>query len=213
MLGEDDSKSEVNEKLYDFSAGILFLLFPIIISLIWGILFIVQLPLLLGADNYLGNAPSPIDVAAFAILGSDLARLVVLISTIISLLFGIFLSTIVTKKFDIVRRDGATEFGRGLYLFSFSWYLLFLTPVYIINYLDRTLQEFTSQFVSSLGDFLMAGYFLGYAILVMIKYVRLVLYADSSDGRVKTTVIHRGSGRVKLIHKMTLEVVHDGPDP
>lgn len=159
------------------------------------------------------GAPSPIDLAALAVLGSDLTRLVILISAIIGLLFGIFLSTIVTKKFDIVRRDGAVEFGRGLYFFSFFGCLLFVTVVNIINILDRTRQEFTSQFMSSLGDFLMAGYFLGYTILVMIKYVRLVLYADSSDGRVKTTVIHRGSGRVKLVQRMTLEVVHDGPDP
>ena len=212
-MGEDDSEPEVNEKLYDIPAGILFLLFPILLSLLWGILFISQLPLLLGANNYLMGAPSPIDLAALAVLGSDLTRLVILISAIIGLLFGIFLSTIVTKKFDIVRRDGSVEFGRGLYFFSFFGCFFFVTAVHIINILDRILQEFTSQFVSSLGDFLMAGYFLGYTILVMIKYVRLVLYADSSDGRVKTTVIHRGSGRVKLIHKMTLEVVHDGPDP
>ncbi|MHA1576310.1 MAG: hypothetical protein ACTSU3_03005 [Candidatus Thorarchaeota archaeon] len=211
-MGEDDSKPEVNEKLYDFPAGIFFVFFPLLCFLL-GCLVLSTLPMLLGAYNYLMGAPSQIDLAALAVLGSDLTRLVILISTIIGIMIGSLLSTIVTKKFDIVRREGEAEFGRGLYMVSFAWWTLVVIPVSFVNLLDMLIHGITSRFVTDLGYFLMAGYFLGYAILVMIKYVRLVLYAGSSDARVKMTVIHRGSGRVKLIHKMTLEVVHDGPDP
>ena len=211
-MGEDDSKPEVNEKLYDFPAGIFFVFFPLLCILL-GCLFLSTLPWLLGAYNYLMGASSPIDLAALAVLGSDLTRLVILISTIIGIMIGSLLSTIITKKFDIVRREGEAEFGRGLYMVSFFWFTLVMLPVSIVSSLDMALQEFTSRFVTDLGYFLIAGYFLGYAILVMIKYVRLVLYAGSIDGRVIMTILHRGSGRVKVVQRMTLEVVHDGPDP
>lgn len=211
-MGEDDSKPDVNEKLYGLPAGIFFVLFPLLCFLL-GCLILGTLPWLLGAYNYLMGAPSPIDLAALAVLGSDLTRLVILISTIIGIMIGSLLSTIITKKFDIVRREGEAEFGPGLYMVSFLWFILVTIPVSIVNLLDMLIHGITSRFVTDLGYFLMAGYFLGYAIPVMIKYVRLVLYAGSSDARVKMTVFDRGSGRVKLIHKMTLEVVHDGPDP
>lgn len=211
-MGEDDSKREVNETMRDYPTGIFFVLFPMLCFLI-GCLVLGRLPWLLGAYNYLRGAPSPIDLAALAILGSDLIRLVVLISTIIGIMTGSFLSTIITNKFDIVRKGGVAEFDRGLYLVSFTWWTLVVIPVFSVNLLDMLLHGITSQFVTDLGSFLMAGYFIGYAIPVMIKYARLVLQTDSIDSRVKMTILRQGSGRVMLVQGMTLRVVHDGPDP
>ncbi len=208
----EDSKREVKETIRNYPAGIYFVFFPLLCILI-GCLVLGVLPLFLGAYNYLMGAPSPIDLAALAILGSDLTRLVVLISAIIGIMIGSFLSTIITKKLDIVRREGEVEFGRGLYLVSFGWWTLVAIPVSFVNLLDMLIHGITSRFVTDLSYFLMAGYFLGYAIPVMFKYSRLVLHAGSIDSRVKMTILSRGSGRVRLLQKMALKVVHDGPDP
>ncbi len=208
----EDSKREVKETIRNYPAGIYFVFFPLLCILI-GCLVLGYLPWLLGAYNYLMGAPSPIDLAALAILGSDLTRLVVLISAIIGIMIGSFLSTIITKKLDIVRREGEVEFGRGLYLVYFGWWTLVVTPVSFVSLLDMLIHGIISRFVTDLGFFLMTGYFLGYAIPVMFKYARLVLHAGSIDSRVKMTILRRGSGRVRLLQKMALKVVHDGPDP
>ena len=212
MLGENDSKHEINETMRDYPAGILVAVTPLLFSLMSCVL-IYLIPWLLGAYNYLRGAPSPIDQAALALLGSDLTRLVVLLSAITGLMIGLFLSRFVTKKLDIVRREGEVEFGRGLYLVLCGWWTLVMTPFFSINLLDASLHLVSSKFITDLGIFLMAGYFLGYAIPVMMKYTRLVLQARSIDSRVIMTELRRGSGRVKLLQKMTMRIVYDGPDP
>jgi len=212
MLGENDSKHEMNETIQDYPAGIFVALTPLLFSLMSCVL-IYLIPWLLGAYNYLRGAPSPIDQAALALLGSDLTRLVVLLSAITGLMIGLFLSRFVTKKLDIVRREGEVEFGRGLYLVLCTWWTWVTTPFFSINLLDMSLHVVSSSFITNIGIFLMTGYFLGYAIPVIMKYTRLVLHAGSIGSRVIMTELRRGSGRVKLLQKMTIRIVHDGPDP
>ncbi len=197
----------------DFPAGIFIVIVPLVFSLMGGIIILGRIPWFLGAYNYLRGAHSPIDQTALALLGSDLTRMVVLISAISGMIIGSLLSRFITKKFDVVRREGEVDLGRGIYFVFFAWYLVVMWPFFSVNLLIQSLHEFTSSFVTDIGIFLMAGYFLGYAIPVMIKYARLVRHAGSIDSRVKVTELRRGSGLVMLLQKMTMRVVHDGPDP
>ena len=212
-MGEDGSKREVNDTMRDFPAGIFIVFFPLVFSLMGGLIILGQIPWFLGAYNYLRGAPSPIDQTALALLGSDLTRLVVLISAISGMMIGSLLSRFITKKFDVVRREGEVDLGRGIYFVFMAWWTVVMWPFFSINLLIQSLHEFTSRFVTDIGIFLMAGYFLGYAIPVMMKYARLVRHAGSIDSRVKVTELRRGSGLVMLLQKMTMRVVHDGPDP
>ena len=149
----------------------------------------------------------------FEFLEGFLSLIWVIIATIIGIMIGSLLSTIITKRFDIVRKEGEVEFGRGLDLVYFAWWTWVVIPVFSVNLLDLSLHVSSSRFMTDLGFFLMAGYFLGYAIPVMIKYARLVLYAGSIDSRVNMTELRRGSGLVMLLQKMTMRIVYDGPDP
>ena len=212
-MGEDDSKREVNDTMRDYPAGIYVVLLPLLFSLMGCLIILGRIPSLLGAYNYLRGAPSPLDQTALALLGSDLTRLAVLISAISGMMIGLFLSRFITKKFDVVRREGEVDLGRGIYFVFFAWWTVVMWPVFSVNLLDQSLHGFTSRFVTDIGFFLMAGYFLGYAIPVMMKYARLVWYAESIDSRVKVTELRRGSGLVMLLQKLTMRVVHDGPDP
>ncbi len=212
-LGEDGSKREVNDTMRDFPAGIFIVFVPLVFSLMGGLIILGQIPWFLGAYNYLRGTPSPIDQTALALLGSDLTRLAVLISAITGMMIGSFLFRFITKKLDIVRREGEVELGRASYFVLFAWWTVGMWPFFSVNLLVQSLHGFTSRFVTDIGIFLMAGYFLGYAIPVMMKYARLVWHAESIDSRVIMTELRRGSGLVKSVQKLTMRVVHDGPDP
>ncbi len=211
-LGEDDSKREVNETMRDYHAGI-FVVFTPLLCFLFGSLVLSQIPWLLGAYNYLRGAPSPIDQVALALLGSDLARISVLVSATIGIMIGSFLSRFATKKLDIVRREGEVELGRGFYFFSFAWFTVVALPFFSLTLLDMSLHLVSSRFMTDIGLFLMAGYFLGYAIPVMLKYASLVRHAGSIDSRIMMTELRRGRGLVMLLQKLTMRIVHDGPDP
>jgi len=112
-----------------------------------------------------------------------------------------------------VRKEGEVDLGRGIYFVFIAWWTVVMSPFFSVNLLVQSLHGFTSRFVTDIGFFLMAGYFLGYAIPVMMKYARLVWYAGSIDSRVIMTELRQGNGLVKWLQKLTMRVVHDGPDP
>jgi len=118
MFGEDGSDQELDEMERFLPPGFVFVFLPAFLSL-FGILILTQLPWLIGQYNYLRGASSPIDQSTLALLGSDLARLVVLTSSIIGMMIGLFLVRFVTRKLDVVRKEGKAELSARMYVALF----------------------------------------------------------------------------------------------
>ena len=209
MFGEDGSDKELDEMERFLSPGIFFVFFPVFFSLL-GILTLTQLPWLIGQYNYLRGAPSPIDQSTLALLGSDLARLVVLTSSIIGMMIGLFLVRFVTRKLDVVRKDRTVELSARMCFALFVWWIFLLLPFDAIFLLGSVVYgRPSSRFLSDLRWFTNAGYFLAFAIPVLLKYVLLVLHAKSNDSRVKWVEFRRGSGFIKRLQYVVLKVVPD----
>jgi len=213
MLRKDGSEQKVDEMERYLPPGIVFVVFPVLLSLL-GVFVLTQLPWLLGQYYYLIGASSPIDQFALALLGSDLTRIMVLISCIIGMAIGLYLSRFVTAKLDVVRREGETKLSQRMYFALFSWWIFLTWPFQTIWLLDSYYNGFaTSRFLSDLGWFMAAGSFLAYSIPVLLKYVRLVLHSSSIDSQVVLVGLQSGSGFKKRFQCLTLRVIHDGPDP
>jgi len=213
VLGIDDSEQKAIEMERVLSPGIVIVLFPVICTLI-GVLVLASLPLLIGAYNYLRGASSPIDQSILALLGSDLSRLVVLASCIIGMMIGLYLSRFVTAKLDVVKKEGEAELSKRLELFLLLWWMFPLWPTSTVSLLDMILNGFyTSHFLSDLGFFMMAGYFLAYSIPVLLKYALLILHTSSIDSKIILVGLPSGSGFKKRFQSLTLKIIHEGPDP
>ena len=209
MFGEDGSDQELDEMEKFLPPGFVFVFLPALLSL-FGILILTQLPWLIGQYNYLRGASSPIDQSTLALLGSDLARLVVLTSSIIGMMIGLFLVRFVTRKLDVVRKEGKAELSARMDVALFVWWAFLSLPFDAIFLLDSVVYgPPSSHFLSDLRWFMNAGYFLAFAIPVLLKYVLLVLHAKSNDSRVKWVEFRRGSGFIKRLQYVVLKVVPD----
>lgn len=213
MLRKDGSEQKVDEMERFLPPGIVFVVFPVLLSLL-GVFVMAQLPRLLGQYNYLRGAPSPIDQTALVLLGSDLTRIVVLVSCTIGMMIGLYLSRFVTTKIDVVKKEGEVELSTRMYFSLLLWFVFPLWLQSTIYLLEMNIYGYpTSSFLSDLCIFLMASYFLGYAIPVLLKYASLVLYAGSIDSQVVLVGLQSGSGFKKRFQCLTLRVIPDGPDP
>ena len=209
----DGSEQKVDELERFLPPGLFFLFFPALLSFL-GVLILTQLPWLIGAYNYLRGAPSPFDQTILALLGSDLSRLVVLTSSIIGMMIGLFLVRFVTRKIDVVRKEGETELSTRMYFALLVWFVFPLWLFSSISLLEMIVYGSpTSHFLSNLGFFMMAGYFLAYSIPVLSKYVILVLHARSIDSQVVLIGLRSGSGFKRRFQNLTLSVIPEGPDP
>ncbi len=214
MLGPDSSEQQVDEMKSVHTPGLLFVFFPAILSLLGALILTGYLPSLIISYNYLRGASSPIDQSVLALLGSDLTRIAILVSGIIGMAIGLYLARFVTKKLDIVRREGETGITVRMYIALLCGWTLFPFPIQTIWLLDRYYNGFaTSRFVTDLGVFLMAGYFVAFAIPVLLKYVILVLHARSVDSQVELVGLQSGSGFKRRFQYLTLRIIPEGPDP
>jgi len=149
-----------------------------------------------------------------ALLGSDLTRIAVMISCILGIGIGLYLFRFVTTKLDVVRKEGETVIGVRMYIaLNFLWILLIL-PIQLIWFLEVIIYGpyNTSHFLFDISSFTVAGFYVAFAIPVLMQYVRLVLHARSIDSRVKLIEHRSGNGFIKLKY-LTLKVIRDGPDP
>ncbi|MHA1862615.1 MAG: hypothetical protein ACTSWA_02515 [Candidatus Thorarchaeota archaeon] len=213
MLRNDRLEQETDDKESFLFPDFNFAVFPAILSLV-GALILTQLLRLIGAYNYLRGSSSPIDQSALALLGSDLTRIAVMISCILGIGIGLYLFRFVTTKLDVVRKEGETVIGVRMYIaLNFLWILLIL-PIQLIWFLEVIIYGpyNTSHFLFDISSFTMAGFYVAFAIPVLMQYVRLVLHARSIDSRVKLIEHRSGNGLIKLKY-LTLKVIRDGPDP
>ncbi|MFX1483718.1 MAG: hypothetical protein ACFFCP_11100 [Promethearchaeota archaeon] len=213
MIGATSPDQKVVETKRVLHPGFIIVLFPVICSFL-AVLFLTPLPGLIGAYNYLRGMSSPIDQVILALLGSDLSRIVVLASCIIGAIMGLYLSRFVTKKLDALKEDGQAKLSVRLYIVLFSWWILIQWPFLIISLVERIFYGFPmSHFLSDLGFFLTAGYFLAYSIPVLSKYFILVRFMESIDSHLILVEIRTGSGFIKRLQNLTLRVIHEEPDP
>lgn len=213
MLRNDGSEQKDDEMKKILPPSLLFLIIPALLSLL-GAFVLSQLPWLIGAYNYLQGAPSPIDQSSLALLGSDLTRIAVLISGVIGMVIGLYLSRFATTKLDVARKEGETGISRRMYLALLLWWNFLVVSIQLIWLLDMVVNGyFTSRFLSDLGWFLVAGTFLAYSIPVMVKYAQLLLSASSTNSQVILVGRQSGSGIRKQFQDITLRVIYDGPDP
>ncbi|NHI84339.1 MAG: hypothetical protein EAX81_08575, partial [Candidatus Thorarchaeota archaeon] len=204
MVGGDASEQRAVEMEKVLHPSIIIVLFPVI-CIFMAALFLTTLPWLIGAYNYLRGMSSPIDQAVLALLGSDSSRLVVLASCIIGVIIGLYLSHFVTTKLDVLKREGKAELGMGMYIALFSWWMFPLFPVSTISSLEMIIYGSPmSHFLSDLGYFMMAGYFLGYSIPVLWKYAFLALYTSSIDSQIILVGLPKGSGSKRRFQSLTL---------
>lgn len=177
------------------------------------VLILSRLPWLLAAYNYLRGAPSPIDQSALALLGSDFARIIILISFIIGMMIGLYLSSFVTTKLDIVRKEGEARISVRLFLVLLFQWEFFMMPIQAIWSLDLVINGYpTSSYLSDLSYYMMAGFLVAFAIPILLKYGLLVLHTKSIDSKIKLVELRRGNGFIKL-QCLILKVIHGGPDP
>jgi len=113
-----------------------------------------------------------------------------------------------------VKKEGEAELSKRLELFLLLWWMFPLWPTSTVSLLDMILNGFyTSHFLSDLGFFMMAGYFLGYSIPVILKYALLILHTSSIDSKIILVGLPSGSGFKKRFQSLTLKIIHEGPDP
>jgi hypothetical protein len=213
MLRNDNSEQKVDEMKNFLPPSFLFLVIPALLSLL-GVFILGQLPWLIGAYNYLQGAQSPIDQFVLSLLGSDMTRIVVLISGITGMVIGLYLSRFVTTKLDVVRKEGETGISRRMYIALVVGWSFFASSVQMIGMLDLIVNGYpTSRFLSDIGWFLVAGTCLAYSIPVIVKYTQLMLTASSTSSQVALVGRQSGSGFKKQIQDITLRVIYEGPDP
>lgn len=200
----DDSGERVVEMERVSSPSIFFVLFPAIWCFV-GVLILTLLPQLVGAYNYLRGAPSPIDQTILALLGSDLSRLVVLTSSIIGMLTGLYLSHLVTTKLDRLKKEGAAQLSLRICLLLLWWWSI---PLMLLSLLS-----INSRFLSDVCVFTMAAYFITFSIPILLKYVNALMYARTLDSRIMLVQRPRRSGLKKPVYYLTLRAAHERLDP
>ena len=214
MLHKEGPEQKVDEMKRVHTPGLIFVFFPAILSFVGALILIFYLPRLVIYYNYLRGALSPIDQSALALLGSDLTRIAVLISSIVGMVIGLYLSRFVTTKLDIVRKEGETDISVRMYIALICWGPIVFWPPLTIQLLDKVVFGLhTSHFLSDLSILMIAGLFVTFAIPVLLKYVILVMHAGSIDSQVELVGYQSGSGLRRRFQNLTLRVIYDGPDP
>ena len=210
ILITDSSEQKEDATESDVHHGILFVLFPSLFS-VAGVFFLTSNLRTVMSYNYLRGSRSPIDQFLLALLGSGLSGLVILASSIIGMMIGLFLSRFVTTKLDVVRKEGEVMLSARMYvvLFGYWWFLIWpFQMIYILEVIVYGIFS-NSHFLMNLCFILNAGYYLAFAIPVLLKYLLLLLHAKSNDSSVKLIALYRGSGFIKRLQYMTLKVVPD----
>ena len=213
MLRNDNPEQKVDEMKGFLPPSFLFLVIPALLSLL-GIFVLGQLPWLIGAYNYLQGAQSPIDQSVLSLLGSDVTRIAVLISGVVGMVIGLYLSRFATTKLDVARKEGETGISVRMYFALLCGWSFFASAVQIIGMLDSIVNGYaTSGFLRDIGWYLIAGAFLAFSIPVMVKYAQLMLSASSTSSKVILVGRQSRSGIRKQFQDITLRIVYDGPDP
>ncbi|TFG30023.1 hypothetical protein EU528_08830 [Candidatus Thorarchaeota archaeon] len=213
MLRSDGSEQKDDGKKSFVPPGFVFVIFPVILSLL-SVLILGRLPWLIGAYNYLRGAPSPIDQFALALLGSDLTRIIILISIILGMVIGLYLSRFVTTKLDVVRKEGESRISVRLYLALLFQWEFFILPIQAIWFLDLVIFGYpTSSFLSDFGYYMMAGFFMAFTIPVLLRYGLLVMHAKSIDSKIRLIELRGGNRFMKRLQLLILKVIPEDPDP
>lgn len=202
MVSECDSSEEVGGKEQSLQADPFFLAFPILYGIL-GAFILSWLPWLIEAYNYLRGARSPIDQTALALLGSDGARLVIIVSCIVGAVVGLVVSRVVTTKFDMMRTKGDIEIGRAYYALICGWTLFYL-PIVIFTHVYTD-----SRFMFDIGFYTLAGYFIALAVPVLLKYIQLLLYARSANSHIELVGLSNGSDTKRKSLGLNLRVVRN----
>ena len=211
MCGEEDSDQEIGEMERFLPPGLFFIFSPILLSIL-GVLILTQLPWLIMSYNYLRGFSSPIDQTVLVLLGSDLSRVVILISSIIGMMIGLYLSQFATTKLDVVKKEGEAELSARMYLALLLWWMFLLLPFDAIFLLESVVYgPPSSHFLSDLRWFTNAGYLLAFAIPVLLKYVLLVLHAKSIDSQITLIKLRSDIGIKKRFQHLTLKAIPEGP--
>ena len=190
--------------------ALLFVFFPSLL-LLPAILVLTSLPGLLGQYNYLRGARSPIDQIAQELLGSDVPRGMVLLSGIFGIILGLYLSRLVYCKLRTVMDEGSVEISRIMYLDLFTWNTIPMIPPSLLNFWQSVAFGSTSDFLSNMAWFFMAGSFLSYSIPVLIGYAVLLSHADAHSMQIEFTAIQNGRG-LRNVHQLTLRKTYSGPE-
>jgi hypothetical protein len=189
-----------------------FICIPILLSIL-GVLILTQLPWLIMSYNYLRGFSSPTDQAVLVLLGSNLSRMVILISSIIGMMIGLYLSQFITKKLDVVKKEGEAELSARMYFVLYSWWILLLLPFDAVFLLERVFYgPSSSHFLSDLCWFTNAGYLLAFAIPVLLKYGLLLLHEGSIDSQIELIRLRSDTGIKKRFQQpWTLRVIPKCP--
>jgi hypothetical protein len=211
MIRNDNSEQKVDEREPFLPPGLFFVILPAFLSLL-GVLVLSRLSWLIGAYNYLRGAPSLIDQSVLTLLGSDFPRVIILISGIIGMLIGLYLSRVLIIKLDAVRKEGEARISvRTFFALQFQWAFFFL-PISAIGTLDLVVYGYpTSSFLIDLAYFGMSSFFVAFTIPVLLKYIFLVMHARSIDSQIRLIEHRNVNGFIKL-RFLTLRIIYDGPD-
>lgn len=196
MVSELSSEQEMNEEKVPLS----YLMSGTIVGGIYGafvlLIALTYTPLLVGAYNYLAGARSSIDQAAIAFLGPDNARLAIMMSCIIWTMCGFALSRVVTTKLDMARTEREAGLGNSYVILLLGWmFLIELMPLS------------SSRFLADMGLYMTVGWFFGYIIPVLLKYLHLLLHARSINSHIELVGPSRRSGIWRRLGLMRLRVV------
>lgn len=214
MLGEDTSEQKLEETNPSYLRAFFFVIFPAVFSFVGALILLFYIPRLVIYYNYLSGAHSPIDQVVLLLLGHDLSRIVVFISSIFGMIIGLFLSNFITTKLDVVRKEGEAELSTRMYMILFGWWLIQFLPLQMISLLEGTVYGIpTSHFLNDISFSLTSGFSLAFAIPIMLKYAILVRHAKSIESRVELIELRRGSGFIKRLQYSVLRVIPDYPDP
>ena len=212
MQGENREITNENKIVKGIPPGFLFVLFPLILSLLGGIILSWSLVTLPIYYNYLRGSQSLIDQYILALLGSDLSRVVVLLFAVTGIIIGLILVRLVTKKIDIVKREGVVILSAKFYIFCFFWWTCATIPDATISLIERSLVGFhTSWFLRDIRFAIMSGYFVAFGVPILLNYFLLLRYANSIDSQVTVVTVQEGNGLIKPVRQTILKLVRSGP--
>ena len=211
-MGENREITNENKTVKDIPPGWLFVLFPLIFSLLGGLILSWSLVTLPIYYNYLRGSQSPFDQYVLEIFGSDLSRVVVLLFAVTGIIIGLILARLVTKKFAIVKREGVVILSTKFYIFSFFWWTCATIPDATITLVEMSLVGFyTSWFLRDIRFAIMSGYFVAFGVPILLNYFLLYRYANSIDSQVTVMTVQEGSGIIKPVRQTILKLVQSGP--
>jgi hypothetical protein len=142
LLEENREITNENKTVKGVPLDLLFVLFPLIFSLLGGLILSWLLVTLPGYYNYLRGSQSPIDQYILASLGSDLSRVIVLLCAVIGIIVGSLLARLVINKINTVKREGEVILSTTFYFFSLFWWTCAMIPNATISLVEMSLIRF-----------------------------------------------------------------------